>query len=82
MDYTSEINTRQTEIIELKNYLNDTDYQAIREYEGGEKMSDEVKRKRSEARARINELEAEVARLEIDRQYEECSFENITNETV
>ena len=43
MYYLDEINVRYSEIIELKNYLNDTDYQTLREFEGGEKMSEEGK---------------------------------------
>lgn len=81
MDYTEEINRRHTEIIELKNYLNDTDYQTIREYEGGEKMEDAVKRKRSEARSRINVLQSEVSELEEKAREEEEAFVSIDEQT-
>lgn len=71
MYYLDEINVRYSEIIELKNYLNDTDYQTLREFEGGEKMSEEVKNKRSEARLRINVLQAEISEFEARMQEEE-----------
>ena len=71
MNYLDEINVRYSEIIELKNYLNDTDYQTLREFEGGEKMSEEVKNKRSEARLRINVLQAEISEFEARMQEEE-----------
>ena len=71
MYYLDEINARYSEIIELKNYLNDTDYQTLREFEGGEKMSEEVKNRRSEARLRINVLQAEISEFEARMQEEE-----------
>lgn len=71
MYYLDEINVRYSEIIELKNYLNDTDYQTLREFEGGEKMSEEVKNRRSEARLRINVLQAEISEFEARMQEEE-----------
>ena len=71
MNYLDEINVRYSEIIELKNYLNDTDYQTLREFEGGEKMSEAVKSKRSEARLRINVLQAEISEFEARMQEEE-----------
>ena len=71
MYYLDEINVRQSEIIELKNYLNDTDYQTLREFEGGEKMSEEVKNRRSEARLRINVLQSEISEFEARMQEEE-----------
>lgn len=71
MNYLDEINVRYSEIIELKNYLNDTDYQTLREFEGGEKMSKEVKNKRSEARLRINVLQAEISEFEARMQEED-----------
>lgn len=71
MYYLDEINARYSEIIELKNYLNDTDYQTLREFEGGEKMSEDVKNRRSEARLRINVLQAEISEFEARMQEEE-----------
>lgn len=51
-------------ISENKWYLSNTDYQTLRETEGGEPMSEEVKVKRAEARATINEYQAKVKELE------------------
>lgn len=55
----------QSEIIELKKYLSDTDYQAIKFAEGEITESDyqEVKSQRHDARARINELESLIKEL-------------------
>ena len=56
----------QSEIIELKKYLSDTDYKAIKFAEGEITESDyqEVKSQRHEARVRINELESLIEELE------------------
>ena len=56
----------QSEIIELKKYLSDTDYKAIKFAEGELSESDyqEVKSQRHDARVRINELESLIAELE------------------
>lgn len=56
----------QSEIIELKKYLSDTDYKAIKYAEGEITESDyqEVKAQRHDARVRINELEARIEELE------------------
>lgn len=56
----------QSEIIELKKYLCDTDYKAIKFAEGELSESDyqEVKSQRHDARARINELESLIEELE------------------
>ena len=56
----------QSEIIELKKYLSDTDYKAIKFAEGEITESDyhEVKSQRHDARARINELESLIEELE------------------
>ena len=56
----------QSEIIELKKYLSDTDYKAIKYAEGEITESDyqEVKSQRHDARVRINELEARIEELE------------------
>ena len=55
----------QSEIIELKKYLSDTDYKAIKYAEGEITESDyqEVKSQRHDARVRINELESLIAEL-------------------
>ena len=56
----------QSEIIELKKYLSDTDYKAIKYAEGEITESDyqEVKAQRHDARVRINELESMIEQLE------------------
>lgn len=56
----------QAEIIELKKYLSDTDYKAIKYAEGEIAESDyqDDKIKRHDARVRINELESEIEELE------------------
>ena len=56
----------QSEIIELKKYLSDTDYKAIKFAEGEITESDyqEVKSQRHGARVRINELESLIKELE------------------
>ena len=55
----------QAEIIELKKYLSDTDYKAIKYAEGEITESDyqEVKSQRHNARVRINELESLIEEL-------------------
>ena len=55
----------QAEIIELKKYLSDTDYKAIKFAEGEITESDyqEVKSQRHDARVRINELESLIEEL-------------------
>ena len=56
----------QSEIVELKKYLSDTDYKAIKFAEDEITESDyqEVKSQRHDARARINELESLIEELE------------------
>ena len=56
----------QSEIVELKKYLSDTDYKAIKFAEGEIAESDyqEVKSQRHDARVRINELEGLIEELE------------------
>ena len=56
----------QSEIIELKKYLSDTDYKAIKFAEGEITECDyqEVKSQRHDARVRINELESLIEELE------------------
>ena len=55
----------QSEIVELKKYLSDTDYKAIKFAEGEITENDyqEVKSQRHDARVRINELESLIAEL-------------------
>ena len=42
--------------------MSSTDYQTIRESEGGAPMSDETRKERADARARVNELEELIAK--------------------
>ena len=62
----------QSEIVELKKYLADTDYKAIKFAEGEITESDyrEVKSQRHDARARINELESLIEELEKGKEQE------------
>ena len=63
------LNTYYAEILKLKILLSNTDYQTIREFEGGEPMSAEIREQRANARTRINELEAlitETKTIEVD----------------
>ena len=62
----------QVEIVELKKYLFDTDYKAIKFAEGELSESDyrEVKSQRREARVRINELENMIEELEKGKEQE------------
>jgi hypothetical protein len=56
----------QSEIVELKKYLADTDYKAIKFAEGelSEEAYREDKSQRHDARAKINELESLIEELE------------------
>ena len=62
----------QFEIVELKKYLSDTDYKAIKFAEGELSESDyqEVKSQRHDARVRINELESLIEELEKGKEQE------------
>lgn len=51
------LNNYYVEVRNLKSLLSETDYQTIREFEGGEPMSEETRKKRADIRKRINELE-------------------------
>lgn len=63
-DYIELINKEYSEIAKLKNYLNDTDYKLLRELDGGEKMNDNTKLNRANARKDINIHEANIKQLE------------------
>ena len=56
------LNTYYAEVLKLKIFLSSTDYQTIRESEGGAPMSDDTRKERADARARINELEELIAK--------------------
>ena len=62
----------QSEIVELKKYLFDTDYKAIKFAEGEITENDyqEVKAQRHDARVRINELESMIEELEKGKEQE------------
>ena len=63
-DYIELINKEYSEIAKLKNYLNDTDYKLLRELDGGEKMDDNTKLNRANARKDTNIHEANIKQLE------------------
>lgn len=59
-----EINKKYAEINDLKALLASTDYQVIKEAEGGYTVPQEIINKRQDAREQINILESEIAELE------------------
>ena len=64
------INEKYAEINEMKALLADTDYHVIKEAEGGYNVPQEILDARALARIRINELEGEIAQLELEAQEE------------
>jgi hypothetical protein len=64
------INGKYAEINEMKALLADTDYHVIKEAEGGYNVPQEILDARTLARIRINELEGEIAQLELEAQEE------------
>ena len=66
----NEINKKYAEINEMKALLADTDYHVIKEAEGGYNVPQEILDARALARIRINELEGEIAQLELEAQEE------------
>ena len=75
IDYRNEIDKRFQEIFGLKGYLSSTDYQRLRELDGGDPMKEEVRLKRAEARALINKLEDEIAALEYEKEKTDAASE-------
>lgn len=69
-DYDSLINEQCVIIHNEKNVLSDTDYQVIREMEGGAPISATLSERRALARTRINNAEAEIERLKQERDKE------------
>ena len=63
-NYIELINKEYSDITKIKNYLNDTDYKLLRELDGGEKMDDNTKLNRANARKDINIHEANIKQLE------------------
>ena len=59
-----QIDKLQSQILEHKAYLYDTDYVVIRSQETGQAISEDVRIMRKFARAEINRLESEIAELE------------------
>ena len=75
------LNTYYAEALKLKTFLLSTDYQSIRESEGGAPMSDETRQERANARTRINELEELIAKTkEIEPEYPEFYDDTIHEE--
>lgn len=74
-DFEFEINQRYQKIFVLKDYLTSTDYQRIRELDGGDPMKEEVRLKRAEARSLINKLEDEIASLEYEKEKADAASE-------
>ena len=74
-DFEFEINQRYQKIFVLKDYLSSTDYQRLRELDGGDTMKEEVRLKRAEARALINKLEDEIAALEYEKEKTDAASE-------
>ena len=66
----NEINKKYAEINEMKALLADTDYHVIKEAEGDYNVPQEILDARALARIRINELEGEIAQLELEAQEE------------
>ena len=64
------INEKYAEINEMKALLADTDYHVIKEAEGDYNVPQEILDARAFARIRINELEGEIAQLELEAQEE------------
>jgi hypothetical protein len=64
------INEKYAEINEMKALLADTDYHVIKEAEGDYSVPQEILDARALARIRINELEGEIAQLELEAQEE------------
>ena len=59
-----QIDKLQSQILEHKTYLYDTDYVVIRGQETGQDIPENVKDMRKFARAEINRLESEIAEIE------------------
>lgn len=67
-NYELLINNLGAKIHNARTYLNSTDYQRLRELDGGEPMSSEVKNKRIECRSIINECQEEIEALRAERE--------------
>ena len=69
-NYEKLINEQYVIIQSYKNYLNDTDYKVIRELDGGEAVDADTRKKRAEARVRINDCESIIERIKAAMQEE------------
>ena len=69
-----QIDKLQSQILEHKAYLYDTDYVVIRGQETGKGIPENIKDMRKFARAEINRLESEIAELE---KQEEAESEDV-----
>ena len=58
----TEIDKKESQILEYKAFLNETDYKVIKHAEGYE-ISEETLAKRADVRLKINILEAEIEEL-------------------
>lgn len=58
----NEINIKESRILELKSFLNTTDYHILKEVEGYE-ISQTILTERANARIEINQLEEEIEEL-------------------
>lgn len=76
-DFEILINEQCSIIHEEKNLLSDTDYQVIREMEGGTPISATLSARRAMARMRINAAEVEIERLKQERDKENTSLDLI-----
>ena len=63
-DFEGLINKECQRKQQAMNYLNDTDYQRLREADGDEPMSNEVKTKRATAREEVKECETNIYRIQ------------------
>ena len=77
-NYIELINKEYSEITKLKNYLNNTDYKLLRELDGGEKMDEETKLNRSNARKEINIHEDNIKLLKEEWDLELANQPEIT----
>ena len=77
-DYKRLIDIEYSEITRLKNYLNDTDYKLLRELDGGEKMDEETKLNRFNARKEINIHEDNIKLLKEEWDLELANQPEIT----
>lgn len=77
-NYIELINKEYSEIAKLKNYLNDTDYKLLRELDGGEKMDDNTKLNRANARKEINIHEDNIKLLKEEWDLELANQPEIT----